>query len=103
MDIQCAIDEIIGTTFPHIEVTHVFGHQDTNKNAELTWLEYLNVRADNIATYTRYNRKPITYEQQLLWLPQSRIQLYLNNMPQNKWVNTAVHQAATTNNYINFL
>lgn len=84
MDIQCAIDDIIGTTFPHREVTHVFVHQYKHKNAELTWLEYFNVRSDSIATYTRYNRKPITYEQQMLWLPKSRIQLYLNNLPQNK-------------------
>ena len=82
---------------------HVLGHQDTKKNAQLTWLEYLNVRADHIATYTRYNRKSITREQQLLWFPQGKIQLYLNNIPQNKWINKAIHQAVTTNDFINFI
>ena len=43
MDIQCAIDTILEKDFPHIEVQHVFGHQDTKKSTALTWLEYLNV------------------------------------------------------------
>lgn len=103
MDIQCAIDQILAKLCPQIEATHVLGHQDTKKDAQLTWLEFLNVRADHIATYTRYNRKSLTNEQQLLWLPQGKIQLYLNNIPHNKWVNKAIHQAATTNDFINFL
>ena len=103
MDIQCAIDQILDILSPQIEVQHVLGHQDTKKRAQLTWLEYLNVRADHIATYTRYNRKSLTREQQLVWLPQGRIQLYINNIPHNKWIHKAIHQAATTNDFINFL
>ena len=61
------------------------------------------MRADHIATYTRYNRKSLTREQQLVWLPQGRIQLYINNIPHNKWIHKAIHQAETTNDFINFL
>ena len=103
MDIQCAIDQLLDKLNPHIEVQNVFGHQETKKDEKLTWLEFLNVRADHIATYTRFNRKPLTNDQQLLWLPQGQVQLYLNNIPHNKWINRAIHQAATTNDFINFL
>ena len=50
MDIQDEINFLLTSHFTNLTIVHVNGHQDTKKNNSLTWLEYLNVRADKLAT-----------------------------------------------------
>ena len=64
IDIQLQIDEILHRLQNIIEIEHVRGHQDTRKGRRLTWVEKLNVRADELATLERYhltqkNRYPL--------------------------------------------
>ena len=103
MDIQCTIDQLIVEYYPNLTVTHVKGHQDSKKTSTLTWIETLNVRADALATQTRHEQCQLLYEQQCVWHPHYTIQLYINNLPIHKWMCTTIHQASTTDAYINFL
>ena len=61
MDLQCAIDHLILTYFPNSEIVHVKGHQDAHKT-RLSWIETLNVRADAIATKTRFESRKLTHD-----------------------------------------
>ena len=103
MDIQCIIDSLIVENIFDIEVTHVKGHQDTKKQGTLTWEETLNVRADQLATMARFENKPLTYLQQCSWHPNSVIQLFINKQPINKWLNSSIHQALTSDSLLNYL
>ena len=58
MDIQCHIDRFLDSlsqSVSDLQVLHVFGHQDTKKKSRLSWLEQLNVRADQLVTFERYH------------------------------------------------
>ena len=90
------------TYFPDAEIMHVKGHQDAHKT-RLSWIETLNVRADAIATKTRFESRKLTYDKQCVWHPKYAVQLYLNNLPVHKWMLTSVHQAATSDSLINYI
>ena len=103
MDIQSEIDFMIKQHFPNIKIVHVSGHQDTKKNIILTWMETLNVRADKLATLARTTHRPLSTSYQSVSFPHSNIQLYINGIPIHKWMNPSIHQAVTTDAFINHI
>ena len=69
MDIQSEINFLLSENFPRLHITHVRGHQDTKKNAKLTWTEVLNVRADKLATIARTSLRPLPSQYKISFLP----------------------------------
>lgn len=62
-----------------------------------------NTKSDKLATKSRHNHPTLSINQQQLWFPTIGIQLYLNIQPIQKWFNSCMHQASTTEKYINYL
>ena len=102
MDIQLHIDGLIKALNGDIKITHVKGHCDRGKEP-LTWIQKLNVRADELATQQRERIEKNKQKQFDVWFPNSQICLYINDIPIHKWMDTSVHRAATSNDLIDFL
>ena len=73
------------------------------KSTELTWVETLNVRADALATSARTSLAPLPSPFKNIFFPKSMVQLYVNDLPIHKWLNPSIHQAATTDSFINHI
>ena len=106
MDIQCQIDRVLvklNECISQINVVHVKGHQDTKKTSRLSWLERLNVRADQLATLERYHLELKKFSSFQVWFPAARIQLYLANNPIHKYVPSEIHNAMMSDKYLSYL
>ena len=106
MGIQCQIDRVLtklNHCIPNIQVRHVRGHQDTKKKTRLSWLERLNVRADQLATLERYHLGLRKFSDLQVWFPAAKIQLYLENKPIHKYMPSQIHTAMTSDKYTSYL
>ena len=106
MDIQCQIDRVLGKlneSISQINVVHVKGHQDTKKASRLSWLERLNVRADQLATLERYHLELKTFRSFHACFPAAKIQLYLANNLIHKYVPSEIHNAIMSDKYLSYL
>ena len=61
------------------------------------------MRADQLATLARTSLSPLPLLYQSINFPRCNIQLYINEYPIHKWNNPSIHQAATTDAFLNHI
>ena len=83
MNIQLQIDSLLQRIRDYVDIIHVKGHQDQKNKSKLTWLERLNVRADELANILRSRLQQGNSDSLQVFFPESKAQLYIDDLKQS--------------------